>query len=714
MPNRAKTDVLTQPPFVVQGYAYPLYDEKTGELVVEAEARGLWINKAGTRTWWCPATGVSVADPKLLHRDARRCVRGHTRPVLAGTVLEQGPFQGCYLSGSADKSMIMWGWRGPHDPVEGLHNPARAEAPKPMDPKATRPKAKDKGVADWPRRLRQFDAHDGEPESVGHKDYISTIAALPDGRKFLSGSYDRNIILWNLVDEETEDGKPKPFTTAGSLMRVFTDGHKDIVSALAVFADGSKFLSASNDSTIVLWSLADVGAANVRWTSAGALLQRFPENQKKDMGHTHFVVGLVALPDGKKFLSASSDKTIKLWSIASGTAVCTFGGHNGAVTCIAPMPPGVMHMHGRGGVPGVESSTSTSTSFFVGARFLSGSADKSIILHTPDLLEEDEHEVLLNPSWIKTGLGSNSTSNEASVKHTTQVHNKHGETIMLRYQGHTGEVNSVTVLADAHQFLSASDDKTIVLWHTEGNRLATFRCPVHSSLVMALPLAAEEGKALDSTPAYRFVSAYDTTIHVTNINAAIAKHQADANAALIAAGRSDELQKSLKRLEAKARRLPPNFLESVVDNFSISHNLGLKWKRVALDWEEDRPKGVELENVKLANALVSQSTFSPAEWASFGITGLRADHYIESRSKDEIAFFRPGPAGYDTSAWQDDRYKLLFSELQATKQEPDDDHWMGRLKTLFPPAWQDASEWTKVVDFLNVKNSKVMEFLNGK
>ena len=53
---------------------------------------------------------------------------------------------------------------------------------------------------------------------------------------------------------------------------------------------------------------------------------------------------------------------------------------------------------------------------------------------------------------------------------------------------------------------------------------------------------------------------------------------------------------------------------------------GLKWRDVG----SRRPPGPKLKNGMLAEALQRKTVFSQEEWVSFGVQGLRADHFVKS------------------------------------------------------------------------------------
>jgi WD domain, G-beta repeat len=72
-------------------------------------------------------------------------------------------------------------------------------------------------------------------------------------------------------------------------------GHTDQVENVCVSADGKRVLTSSADKTLRLWD-----------ASTGKQLRRFE-------GHTDRIRGLALSPDGKRALSGSHDKTVRLW-----------------------------------------------------------------------------------------------------------------------------------------------------------------------------------------------------------------------------------------------------------------------------------------------------------------------------------------------------------------------------------------------------------------
>ena len=58
-------------------------------------------------------------------------------------------------------------------------------------------------------------------------------------------------------------------------------------------------------------------------------------------GHTFWVNAVAIAPDGLTAISASSDKTLKIWDIKTGTELLTPTGHTDNVTAVAIAPDGL-------------------------------------------------------------------------------------------------------------------------------------------------------------------------------------------------------------------------------------------------------------------------------------------------------------------------------------------------------------------------------------
>ena len=108
--------------------------------------------------------------------------------------------------------------------------------------------------------------------------------------------------------------------------------------------DGQRILSGSMDNTVRVWLLD------------GALKNTFEL-------HTDTVMSLVALPDNQHALSASRDKTVKLFNVNDGAVLRTFRHHTDPVMCLALLPTAADSSAPRKTRPPASSSTDLRRSF---------------------------------------------------------------------------------------------------------------------------------------------------------------------------------------------------------------------------------------------------------------------------------------------------------------------------------------------------------------
>ncbi|MBQ2787165.1 MAG: PD40 domain-containing protein [Bacteroidaceae bacterium] len=77
-------------------------------------------------------------------------------------------------------------------------------------------------------------------------------------------------------------------------------GHTDCVESVAFSPDGKRIVSGSIDKTIRIWDVAT-------GKQIGEPL----------IGHTYTVLSVAFSPDGKRIVSGSSDNTIRIWDFPS-------------------------------------------------------------------------------------------------------------------------------------------------------------------------------------------------------------------------------------------------------------------------------------------------------------------------------------------------------------------------------------------------------------
>ena len=204
----------------------------------------------------------------------------------------------------------------------------------------------------------------------------------------------------------------------------------DAVFSVIFSPDGRRVLTASVEKTARLWE-----------TDSGKLLATFQD-------HIDAVFSAVFSPDGRRVLTASADKTARLWGADSGKLLATFQGHTDAVFSAVFSPDGRW--------------------------VLTASAD-----NTARLWEVDTGKFLTTFQGHTDAVSSAVFSPDgrqvltASGDNTARLWEADSGKFLTTFQGHTGGVSSAAFSPDGRQVLTASWDKTARLWETDSGELLT-------------------------------------------------------------------------------------------------------------------------------------------------------------------------------------------------------------------------------------------------
>ncbi|VDB96523.1 unnamed protein product [Peniophora sp. CBMAI 1063] len=196
--------------------------------------------------------------------------------------------------------------------------------------------------------IRIWDAKSGQmlgKPLEGHTDAIETVAFSPDDKRIISGADDTTIRIWD-VDSGLMEGKP-------------LEGHRDPVISVAFTSDGKRIMSGANDKKVRIWD-AETGhlaespykapkgplrciafSPNGRRLAGGyedTVRIRDAETGKTVLagapvkGHNASVHVVAFSYDGKRVVSGSSDKTVRLWDAETGLTIGDpFVGHDDSV-----------------------------------------------------------------------------------------------------------------------------------------------------------------------------------------------------------------------------------------------------------------------------------------------------------------------------------------------------------------------------------------------
>ena len=369
---------------------------------------------------------------------------------------------------------------------------------------------------------------------IGHSSYASSVAFSPDGKYFLTSSWDNTAKLWDLsggviqpfighvstvssaafspngnyVLTGSDDKTAKLWSPSGVEIQSFI-GHTSSVSSVAFSPDGKHVLTGSWDNTTKLWDLSGceilsfIGHAShissvafspdgkyvltgsgdetaKLWDLSGHEIQSF-------IGHTDKVLSVTFSPDGKYILTGSDDKTAKLWNL-SGVEIQPFIGHSSYVSTVAFSPDGKYILTGSGdkmaklwNLSGREiqsltghASTVSSVAFSPDGKYLlTGSDDKTAKLW--NLSERESQSFTGHTSSVSSATFSPNGKYilTGSGDNSAKLRDLSGDEIQS-FLGHASPVNSVAFSPDGKYILTGSWDKTAKLWDLSGHEIQSF------------------------------------------------------------------------------------------------------------------------------------------------------------------------------------------------------------------------------------------------
>lgn len=262
--------------------------------------------------------------------------------------------------------------------------------------------------------MAQLDAWKLRCELIGHEADVRSVSSLSNG-SLVTTSRDKTVRVWN-----------------SNGMRDFTDckilvGHEYFVACAIELPPcpahpAGAVLSAGYDRTMSGQTIVDPVINIWEGESIVGVLK----------GHTLTVCSLAITATGQ-LVSASWDKTVRVWDLNTRQCTATLKGHEQAVWSVLALENGAI---------------------------LSGSADKTIKLWDNNVCTKTftGHTDCVRALALMPGLGFVSTGNDASIR----LWSLDGDCLM-EMKGHDSFVYTLAVLPSG-EIVSGSEDKTCRVW----------------------------------------------------------------------------------------------------------------------------------------------------------------------------------------------------------------------------------------------------------
>ena len=285
----------------------------------------------------------------------------------------------------------------------------------------------------------------------GHKEAITSVVITRDGKKLLTGSYDRTLKLWN--------------AQTGQLLKTFS-GQTQSIHCIAVSWDSKFVASGGVDKTIKIW---DIRTGKLQ-RSLGGLFS----------GHLDTITALAFGPNNQILVSTSLDKTVRIWDLRTGKENYILKDQKDPILALAMSWDGKKIVYGGKGER--LSLAHTKSGKRVQSFANNGHSTRAVALNrqgTMLAVGRSAEIALLNPQKKKkialfkghakpvTALAFN-TDNQilisGSYDKTIRLWNTHNGENIDTLTGHQDAIYSVAYSLDSQLMASGSADKMIKLW----------------------------------------------------------------------------------------------------------------------------------------------------------------------------------------------------------------------------------------------------------
>jgi WD40 repeat protein len=168
------------------------------------------------------------------------------------------------------------------------------------------------------RQARRFRvAADAPTKTLQHPNLVDSVAFDETGTQLATGCHDGNLRIWDVA-------KGQALKTIAAHVQTQPQNVQHPIYAVAWAPGGKQVLTASFDRSLKLWDVASGNLVKEFKAAVEPKPGEKAEPPKEPVGHRDQVFTAVFSKDGKTIATGSSDRTVKLWDVASGKVVRDF------------------------------------------------------------------------------------------------------------------------------------------------------------------------------------------------------------------------------------------------------------------------------------------------------------------------------------------------------------------------------------------------------
>ena len=226
-------------------------------------------------------------------------LRGHTRWVRSLAITPKGD---SLISSGDDGKVLLWKLDDANQSDAKPKLLRRHQSP--VTAIAISPNGKQLAVGTWDGLLESCNTNDGRTAGKldGHRETVTSLDFHPSGKYLSSGSADDTLVLWDAA--------------TGEELLSFHQGNEYDVTTVAFDPTGKRVVTGDGENQLKVWD-----------TETGAEVRTLK-------GHTETVTCAEYGPNGKTIVSGGWDDALQLWNAESGKRIKELRGHNNDITSV--------------------------------------------------------------------------------------------------------------------------------------------------------------------------------------------------------------------------------------------------------------------------------------------------------------------------------------------------------------------------------------------